>query len=230
MRTRRTAILFLIVPVCLALAACRHARVNDVDLSMARIEQTDAPLIDGKDTDRAWGKAAVIPFEKTGEARFVWSERKLYGFISKYEHQRFGFYADEQICVAIRVGHRMATLFFEEALPRSVAPAILRLREARATDWSSASSAVTTIPEQWVEAASLGGMAQQGWGWSAEFSLDWSPLAASPPTGEETTISVYRLVVSAPVTHVLRMGPAARKLESQQPARADAAKPASAQP
>ena len=114
MKTKTTATLFLFVPVCFAMGCRRHPRVKVVGLSAAPLEEADALAVDGKAEEGAWQQAAVMPFEKTGEARFVWNPEKLYGFVRKYEHQKFGFDFDEQICIMVRVGGRVAKLFFEE--------------------------------------------------------------------------------------------------------------------
>lgn len=216
MRAKTVAVLLLLVSVCCAMGWRRQPKVKDVDLSSARIGEKDAVSIDGKADEQAWRKAVVIPFEKTGEAKFVWDQAKLYGFVSKYEHQRSGLDMDEQICVAVQVGNRVAKLYFEER-PRE-GGSVLGLRAAWAAERPIETASRVTLKSELVAAESCSGTAKRGWHWSVEFSLDWSSVAPSQPGNEPTTIRIYRLIPQRPITHVLRMEATGQKTAGKQAA------------
>lgn len=193
----------------LLLAGCLGPpRVEVVDLAPGRLQAGMRMAIDGKADEPAWAHAVVMPFEKTGKACFAWDQKRLYGFISKYEHQRFAFDRDEQICVTIEGDRNVARLFFDEDWRSSV----LALREAWVTAGRLTRDGRTVLPGDAIAVGSAAGTAAQGLAWSVEFSLDWRVLSVGDPAVSGAAIWVYRLVPKHPITHVTEMGATGRRM------------------
>jgi hypothetical protein len=190
--------------------------VKVVDLSAGHLESGALVTVDGRPDEAAWSRAVVIPFEETGKVQLLWDDRRLYGFITKYEHQRFGFDFDEQICVAVDAGKRTAKLFLEEAPGRNA----LALREAWVGSWPTAETGRIALSSNSIAVASMPNDSAQGFAWSAEFSLDWQCLSCPSPETVGTEVYVYRLVPRRPITHAARMSATGNKRDGQpEPAR-----------
>jgi len=185
----------------LLLVGCvSQPKVRVVDLSPGRLQPGVRVRVDGKGNETAWSRAVAVPFEKTGSARFLWDDARLYGLISKFERQRCGFDLDEQICASITVGQSTAKLFFEENRDTKGDPVSLVLREA----WSSSSMLGGDrhpLPAKAIVVASAPSVASQGFDWHIEFSLDWRCLSETPPEIAGMEAMVYRLVPQRPITH-----------------------------
>ena len=190
--------------LCLLVSCRRRQGVTIVDLAPARLGPTAEVVVDGAADEAAWRKPAVIPFEGKGHAKFVWDESRLYGFIEKYEHQRGGFDVDEQICVSIRRGQKTTKLFFEQPRPVGGGCAALVLRHAWVVDRNTDPVARHVLPPGAIQVVGRSSLAQQGFGWTVEFSVDWASGLDTPGPSGETLIHVYRIVPKRP-THVLRM-------------------------
>ena len=202
--------MLVVVGLLFAVIGCtRQPRVKVVDLSVARLPANASIVIDGKGDEAPWQRAAVMPFEETGEARFLWDERRVYGFVHKRE-QKLGFDIDEQICVSIRAERRVAKLFLEEDF-RMDGSCALRLREAWSADWPSRVANRQALAGDALRIVGLYDVACRGFAWSVEFSLEWKSISQSSPQDERVAIHIYRLIPQRPFGHRVGMRPADRK-------------------
>ena len=193
----------------------RRPRVEVVDLSVARLPANAEIAIDGSAHEAPWEKAAVMPFEKTGEAKFLWDEKRIYGSVRKYEHQMFGLGFDELLCVSIGGERgRIVKLFFEQEHLRMGRSALV-LREAYAADHGAETSTRQVLPRDSVAFAGGFGLSQCGCTLSVEFSIDWAAVSGKSPAGQRVSIHVYRLVPQLPITHIVGMGHTAKKAGGQ---------------
>jgi hypothetical protein len=203
MKTMRARLLVVFGLLSVAVACVRQPRVKDVGLSVARLPPMAKIAIDGKADEPPWQKGAAMPFEKTGKAVFLWDESKVYGFVQKYEHQKFGFDFDEQVCISIRAGRKVVQLFFEEEQLKD--RQALALREAWAADWLAETGSRQALPRAAVAVASLPHPTKRGFDWSVEFSVDLRGVSDMWPRGGDTSIIIYRLTPQRPITHAVRM-------------------------
>jgi hypothetical protein len=201
MRTR------LVAAVSLALvgSACgcfRQPAVQVVDLAAGKLPPGEEVELDGGVADPVWGRAASMPFEKTGEARFLWNERRLYGSVGKWE-KRFGFASGEQICVEVRAEKQMVRLCFDQTVSQS---GVLALCGAWRLEWRDGQEVRTELTRNQVEVRCGGLLTQQGFEWRVRFSLAWSALGVTSPGDQRVGVMIYRAVPKRPVTGAAEMG------------------------
>ena len=195
-------ILILHVVLCVLIGCKRRATVEDVDLSPARLPANSRIEVDGSGEEDVWEKAAILPFGETGQARFLWDNHHLYGFVGGYESATSGFRGDEQICIGIRTKGRAVSLYFEEKCCPQELPFVLVLREAWLREGLAESYTREPLPNNAIQVASDGQGHAQGDSWWVEFSLDWGSISDTPLGEEKPIIGIYRLVPTR-ATHLL---------------------------
>ena len=208
MRKRTGNVVGLLALACLTVGCIGRPRVLQVvDLSQGRVPAIGEVVVDGRADEEAWRNAAAMPFEKTktGNASFVWNDTELYGFVGKYELYKFGFDLDEQICVAVRAGNRVARLFFELRYPGDDGRGLMALREAWSCDWPPDATERIPLPGGSVHVASEAGTAKRGCSWLVEFSIRWDSFVDPSSADRRVLVRGYRLVPQRPFTHVLKM-------------------------
>ena len=169
------------------LSGCFHGhKVEKLDLSVGRLQADAQITVDGMADEPAWRDAAAMPFEKTGKALFVWDGDRLYGHVSKYEHQKFGFAADEQICIGVSAHPASVTLAFDQSHTSNM----LQLREA----WLGRGTTRMRLPPHALAAATGTQPAKRGYPWRVEFALDWRALLPDDKPMERISVRVQRLV------------------------------------
>ena len=68
--------------LCLVLSSCAGPRLaQKIDLYQGKLMGNVIVRIDGKCNEEAWKNAAILPFGKTAEAKFIWNDNAIYGFV-----------------------------------------------------------------------------------------------------------------------------------------------------
>ena len=74
---------FSIIFLTLLSFSCSDRRaVKEIDLSNGCLPKIANIPVNWHQDNEIWQRAVVIPFMKTGEARFVWDEQHIHGFVS----------------------------------------------------------------------------------------------------------------------------------------------------
>jgi len=179
---------FPAVIFCLVIASCSHGMiVKNLDLSKGRLSRDVNIAVDGRMDEKAWDSSPVILIEETGEARFVWDDRAVYGFVSVQE----GCFTapDDRVSVSIATSEKGVVLSLEQgetsremvlnqAILQTVGPAGEVVEEP--------------LPPGTIEVVSDETAGKSDFDRSVEIALPWSCLDLSSPEEDGITVRAYR--------------------------------------
>lgn len=176
--------------LCLGLSSCAGPILTQkIDLYQGKLTGNAIVRIDGKCNEEAWKNAAVLPFGKTAEAKFIWNDNAIYGFVTR--DKSILSRPKKELSVSVAMRYRKIQLLFGWVTDSNE----LTLKQYQVFNHDLMGNPTQEITSG--DSAGKHCLAKTNTSdsrYSIEFSMPWSSLGLSSIRGQEITVRVGRPV------------------------------------